>query len=216
MEDERPMRRLLQGDVGSGKTVVGALSLLKAVENGYQGALMAPTEILAQQHYEGLTELMAGLNPVAPSGLNPSAPAGTDQGQTAGLGQVKMALLTGSTKPAERQVIYEGLADGTIDIVIGTHALIQDSVTFKKLALVIIDEQHRFGVEQRATLQRKGHHPHMLVMTATPIPRTMTLSIYGDLEVSLIKEMPPGRKPVLTYAVDSTYKERLHRFLKKK
>ena len=215
MEDERPMRRLLQGDVGSGKTVVGALSLLKAVENGYQGALMAPTEILAQQHYEGLTELMAGLNPVAPSGLNPSAPAGTDQGQTAGLGQVKMALLTGSTKPAERQVIYEGLADGTIDIVIGTHALIQDSVTFKKLALVIIDEQHRFGVEQRATLQRKGHHPHMLVMTATPIPRTMTLSIYGDLEVSLIKEMPPGRKPVLTYAVDSTYKERLHRFFEK-
>lgn len=191
MQEERPMRRLLQGDVGSGKTVVGALSLLKAVENGYQGALMAPTEILAQQHYEGLTELMAGL------------------------GEVKLALLTGSTKPAERQVIYEGLADGSIDIVIGTHALIQDSVEFKKLALVIIDEQHRFGVEQRATLQRKGHHPHMLVMTATPIPRTMTLSIYGDLEVSLIKEMPPGRKPVLTYAVDSSYKERLHRFFEK-
>lgn len=191
MEYERPMRRLLQGDVGSGKTVVGALSLLKAVENGYQGALMAPTEILAQQHYEGLSELMAGL------------------------GQVKMALLTGSTKPADRQEIYAGLIDGSIDIVIGTHALIQDQVEFKKLALVIIDEQHRFGVEQRATLQRKGHHPHMLVMTATPIPRTMTLSIYGDLEVSLIKEMPPGRKPVLTYAVDSSYKERLHRFFEK-
>jgi len=191
MQEERPMRRLLQGDVGSGKTVVGALSLLKAVENGYQGALMAPTEILAQQHYEGLTDLMAGL------------------------GRVKLALLTGSTKPGERQIIYEGLADGTIDIVIGTHALIQEQVEFKKLALVIIDEQHRFGVEQRATLQRKGHHPHMLVMTATPIPRTMTLSIYGDLEVSLIKEMPPGRKPVLTYAVDSSYKERLHRFFKK-
>ena len=191
MQEERPMRRLLQGDVGSGKTVVGALSLLKAVENGYQGALMAPTEILAQQHYEGLTDLMAGL------------------------GRVKLALLTGSTKPGERQIIYEGLADGTIDIVIGTHALIQEQVEFKKLALVIIDEQHRFGVEQRATLQRKGHHPHMLVMTATPIPRTMTLSIYGDLEVSLIKEMPPGRKPVLTYAVDSSYKERLHRFLEK-
>lgn len=191
MQEERPMRRLLQGDVGSGKTVVGALSLLKAVENGYQGALMAPTEILAQQHYEGLTDLMAGL------------------------GRVKLALLTGSTKPGERQIIYEGLADGTIDIVIGTHALIQEQVEFKKLALVIIDEQHRFGVEQRATLQRKGHHPHMLVMTATPIPRTMTLSIYGDLEVSLIKEMPPGRKPVLTYAVDSSYKERLHRFFEK-
>lgn len=191
MQEERPMRRLLQGDVGSGKTVVGALSLLKAVENGYQGALMAPTEILAQQHYEGLTDLMAGL------------------------GRVKLALLTGSTKPGERQIIYEGLADGTIDIVIGTHALIQEQVEFKKLALVIIDEQHRFGVEQRATLQRKGHHPHMLVMTAIPIPRTMTLSIYGDLEVSLIKEMPPGRKPVLTYAVDSSYKERLHRFFEK-
>lgn len=191
MQEERPMRRLLQGDVGSGKTVVGALSLLKAVENGYQGALMAPTEILAQQHYEGLTDLMAGL------------------------GRVKLALLAGSTKPGERQIIYEGLADGTIDIVIGTHALIQEQVEFKKLALVIIDEQHRFGVEQRATLQRKGHHPHMLVMTATPIPRTMTLSIYGDLEVSLIKEMPPGRKPVLTYAVDSSYKERLHRFFEK-
>ena len=191
MQEERPMRRLLQGDVGSGKTVVGALSLLKAVENGYQGALMAPTEILAQQHYEGLTDLMAGL------------------------GRVKLALLTGSTKPGERQIIYEGLADGTIDIAIGTHALIQEQVEFKKLALVIIDEQHRFGVEQRATLQRKGHHPHMLVMTATPIPRTMTLSIYGDLEVSLIKEMPPGRKPVLTYAVDSSYKERLHRFFEK-
>lgn len=191
MQEERPMRRLLQGDVGSGKTVVGALSLLKAVENGYQGALMAPTEILAQQHYEGLTDLMAGL------------------------GRVKLALLTGYTKPGERQIIYEGLADGTIDIVIGTHALIQEQVEFKKLALVIIDEQHRFGVEQRATLQRKGHHPHMLVMTATPIPRTMTLSIYGDLEVSLIKEMPPGRKLVLTYAVDSSYKERLHRFFEK-
>lgn len=191
MQEERPMRRLLQGDVGSGKTVVGALSLLKAVENGYQGALMAPTEILAQQHYEELTDLMAGL------------------------GRVKLALLTGYTKPGERQIIYEGLADGTIDIVIGTHALIQEQVEFKKLALVIIDEQHRFGVEQRATLQRKGHHPHMLVMTATPIPRTMTLSIYGDLEVSLIKEMPPGRKPVLTYAVDSSYKERLHRFFEK-
>lgn len=190
MEAERPMRRLLQGDVGSGKTVVGALALLKVVENGYQGALMAPTEILAQQHYESLQELMKPED-------------------------IRMALLTGSTKNAERQAIYEGLATGTIDIVIGTHALIQEAVQFKKLALVIVDEQHRFGVEQRATLQRKGVHPHMLVMTATPIPRTMTLSIYGDLEVSLIKEMPPGRKPVLTYAVDSSYKERLYAFFEK-
>lgn len=190
MENERPMRRLLQGDVGAGKTVVAALSLIKAVENGYQGALMAPTEILAQQHFESLQGLMKGLN-------------------------INMALLTGSMKASERMIVYEGLADGSIDIVLGTHALIQDKVHFKKLALAIIDEQHRFGVEQRATLQKKGQNPHVLVMTATPIPRTMTLSIYGDLEVSLIKELPPGRKPVLTYAVDSSYKERLHVFFQK-
>lgn len=190
MENERPMRRLLQGDVGAGKTVVAALSLIKVVENGYQGALMAPTEILAQQHYESLQGLMTDL-------------------------PVKMALLTGSMKQSERNAVYEGLADGSIDIVLGTHALIQEKVQFKKLALAIIDEQHRFGVEQRATLQKKGQNPHVLVMTATPIPRTMTLSIYGDLEVSLIKELPPGRKPVLTYAVDSTYKERLHVFFEK-
>lgn len=190
MESERPMRRLLQGDVGAGKTVVAALGLIKAVENGYQGALMAPTEILAQQHFESLQGLMKDL-------------------------PVTMALLTGSMKTGERQAVYDGLADGSISIVIGTHALIQEKVHFKKLALAIIDEQHRFGVEQRATLQRKGQNPHVLVMTATPIPRTMTLSIYGDLEVSLIKELPPGRKPVLTYAVDSTYKERLHVFFEK-
>lgn len=209
MESERPMRRLLQGDVGSGKTVVGALALIKVVENGYQGALMAPTEILAQQHYESLQELMKPwLQAVAVEAIGKE--------ETSAIPALKMALLTGSTKTAERQAIYEGLATGAIDIVIGTHALIQEAVQFKKLALVIVDEQHRFGVEQRATLQRKGTNPHMLVMTATPIPRTMTLSIYGDLEVSLIKEMPPGRKPVLTYAVNSTYKERLHIFLKKK
>ena len=190
MESERPMRRLLQGDVGAGKTVVAAISLIKAVENGYQGALMAPTEILAQQHFESFQSLMKDL-------------------------PVKMALLTGSMKTAERQAVYDRLADGSIHIVMGTHALIQEKVHFKKLALAIIDEQHRFGVEQRATLQRKGQNPHVLVMTATPIPRTMTLSIYGDLEVSLIKELPPGRKPVLTYAVDSTYKERLHVFFEK-
>ncbi|SUP41806.1 ATP-dependent DNA helicase RecG [Veillonella criceti] len=208
MESERPMRRLLQGDVGSGKTVVGALALIKVVENGYQGALMAPTEILAQQHYESLQELMKPwLQAVAAEAIGKE--------ETSTIPALKMALLTGSTKTAERQAIYEGLATGAIDIVIGTHALIQEAVQFKKLALVIVDEQHRFGVEQRATLQRKGTNSHMLVMTATPIPRTMTLSIYGDLEVSLIKEMPPGRKPVLTYAVNSTYKERLYVFFEK-
>ena len=190
MEDERPMQRLLQGDVGSGKTVVATLSLLKAIENGYQGALMAPTEILAAQHYEGITEVCGNLG-------------------------ITIELLTGSTTKKEKERIYEGLADGSINMIIGTHALIQEGVNFYNLGLVIIDEQHRFGVEQRARLQQKGTYPHVLIMTATPIPRTMTLSVYGDLAVSLIKEMPPGRKPVKTYAVDSSYKERLRTFFGK-
>ena len=190
MEDERPMQRLLQGDVGSGKTVVATLSLLKAIENGYQGALMAPTEILAAQHYEGIADVYGNLG-------------------------ITIELLTGSTTKKEKERIYEGLADGSINMIIGTHALIQEGVNFYNLGLVIIDEQHRFGVEQRARLQQKGTYPHVLIMTATPIPRTMTLSVYGDLAVSLIKEMPPGRKPVKTYAVDSSYKERLRTFFGK-
>ena len=190
MEDERPMQRLLQGDVGSGKTVVATLSLLKAIENGYQGALMAPTEILAAQHYEGIADVCGNLG-------------------------ITIELLTGSTTKKEKERIYEGLADGSINMIIGTHALIQEGVNFHNLGLVIIDEQHRFGVEQRARLQQKGTYPHVLIMTATPIPRTMTLSVYGDLAVSLIKEMPPGRKPVKTYAVDSSYKERLRTFFGK-
>ena len=190
MEDERPMQRLLQGDVGSGKTVVATLSLLKAIENGYQGALMAPTEILAAQHYEGIADVCGDLG-------------------------ITIELLTGSTTKKEKERIYEGLADGSINMIIGTHALIQEGVNFHNLGLVIIDEQHRFGVEQRARLQQKGTYPHVLIMTATPIPRTMTLSVYGDLAVSLIKEMPPGRKPVKTYAVDSSYKERLRTFFGK-
>ena len=190
MEDERPMQRLLQGDVGSGKTVVATLSLLKAIENGYQGALMAPTEILAAQHYEGIADVCGNLG-------------------------ITIELLTGSTTKKEKERIYEGLADGSINMIIGTHALIQEGVNFYNLGLVIIDEQHRFGVEQRAWLQQKGTYPHVLIMTATPIPRTMTLSVYGDLAVSLIKEMPPGRKPVKTYAVDSSYKERLRTFFGK-
>lgn len=170
MQDERPMQRLLQGDVGSGKTVVATLSLVKAVENGYQAVIMAPTEILATQHHEGITEFCKNL-------------------------PINIALLTGSTPKKEKDRIYEELANGTIQLIIGTHALIQDKVQFKNLGLVIIDEQHRFGVNQRAALQHKGVYPHVLIMTATPIPRTMTLSVYGDLAVSLIKEMPPGRKP---------------------
>ena len=190
MEDERPMQRLLQGDVGSGKTVVATLSLLKAIENGYQGALMAPTEILAAQHYEGIADVCGDLG-------------------------ITIELLTGSTTKKEKERIYEGLADGSINMIIGTHALIQEGVNFHNLGLVIIDEQHRFGVEQRARLQQKGTYPHVLIMTATPIPRTMTLSVYGDLAVSLIKEMPPGRKPVKTYVVDSSYKDRLRAFFGK-
>lgn len=190
MQAKRPMQRLLQGDVGSGKTVVAFLSLLKAVENGYQGALMVPTEILAKQHRESFEDLCGGLG-------------------------LKVVLLVGSTKKKEKEAIYQGIAEGTIDIVIGTHALLQDMVDFKRLGLVVIDEQHRFGVEQRASLQRKGISTHVLLMTATPIPRTVTLSVYGDLEISLIKEMPPGRKPVKTYAVDSSYEERLLTFFAK-
>ena len=188
MEEPKAMQRLVQGDVGSGKTVVAALALAKAVENGFQGAIMAPTEILASQHFESFQELFG------------DAP-------------IRMALLTGSTKA--KQDVYEVLQKGDIDIVVGTHALIQEGVEFHRLGLIVVDEQHRFGVEQRAKLQRKGDHPHVLIMTATPIPRTMTLSIYGDLEVSLIKEMPPGRKPVKTYAVDTSYKERLLHFFEK-
>lgn len=188
MEEPKAMQRLVQGDVGSGKTVVAALALAKAVENGFQGAIMAPTEILASQHFESFQELFG------------DAP-------------IRMALLTGSTKA--KQDIHEALQKGDIDIVVGTHALIQEGVEFHRLGLIVVDEQHRFGVEQRAKLQRKGDHPHVLIMTATPIPRTMTLSIYGDLEVSLIKEMPPGRKPVKTYVVDTSYKERLLHFFEK-
>lgn len=190
MQDERPMQRLLQGDVGAGKTVVAILSMVKAIENGYQAVIMAPTEILAAQHYEGIQDMCKHL-------------------------PIRIELLTGSTAKKEKDRIYKELKDGCIQMIIGTHALIQDKVDFYNLGLVIIDEQHRFGVEQRATLQRKGGHPHVLIMTATPIPRTMTLSVYGDLAVSLIKEMPPGRKPVKTYVVDSSYKERLRVFFGK-
>ena len=190
MQDERPMQRLLQGDVGAGKTVVAILSMVKAIENGYQAVIMAPTEILAAQHYEGIQDMCKHL-------------------------PIRIELLTGSTTKKEKDRIYKELKDGCIQMIIGTHALIQDKVDFYNLGLVIIDEQHRFGVEQRAALQRKGGHPHVLIMTATPIPRTMTLSVYGDLAVSLIKEMPPGRKPVKTYVVDSSYKERLRVFFGK-
>ena len=190
MESEVPMQRLVQGDVGSGKTVVAALALAKIVENGYQGALMAPTGILAAQHYEEFCRLFQGLD-------------------------VHIALLTGRTTAKERQQLLEELAQGGIDILIGTHALIQDDVAFRCLGLVVTDEQHRFGVRQRSALEQKGREPHALFMTATPIPRTLTLSLYGDLDVSSIRELPPGRKLVKTYAVGEALRRRVYIFMDK-
>ena len=172
----RQMNRLLQGDVGSGKTIVALLTALLAVDNGYQACIMAPTEILANQHYETISQL---LSPLA------SSP--------------KIALLTGSTTAKQRQPIHEQLLSGEINILIGTHALIEDNVQFANMGLCIIDEQHRFGVAQRAKLWNKNSQPpHVLVMTATPIPRTLAMTVYGDLQVSVIDELPPGRKPVQT------------------
>ncbi len=168
------MNRLLQGDVGSGKTMVALLSMLIAIDNGFQSCLMAPTEILAQQHYNGISELLLG------TGIN-------------------VRLLTGSTKASERKLIHQELENSTLHIIIGTHALLEDKVKFKKLGLAIIDEQHRFGVEQRAKLWVKNSiPPHILIMTATPIPRTLAMSFYSDLDMSIIDEMPMGRKPIIT------------------
>ena len=190
MEGEVPMQRLIQGDVGSGKTVVAALALAKIVENGYQGALMAPTEILAVQHYEEFCRLFHDL-------------------------PVRIALLTGRTGEKERKTLLAELDAGTIQILIGTHALIQADVLFADLGLVVTDEQHRFGVRQRAALQDKGRSPHVLFMTATPIPRTLALSLYGDLDVSSIRELPPGRKVVKTYAVGESMRQRIYAFMRK-
>lgn len=169
------MNRLLQGDVGSGKTIVALMILLIGIDNGFQTCLMAPTEILAQQHYEGIKALLHGM-------------------------PIEIKLLTGSTKTAERKIIHEQLENGKLQILIGTHALLEDKVKFNNLGLAIVDEQHRFGVEQRSKLWRKGNNgvPHVLVMTATPIPRTLAMTFYGDLDVSVIDELPPGRKEIKT------------------
>jgi ATP-dependent DNA helicase RecG len=168
------MNRLLQGDVGSGKTIVALMCMLIAKDNGFQSCLMAPTEILANQHFNGITELAKDLN-------------------------INIRILTGSTKIAQRRIIHEELENGTLDIIIGTHALLEDKVQFKNLGFAVIDEQHRFGVEQRSKLWTKSQiPPHVLVMTATPIPRTLAMSLYGDLDISVIDELPPGRKPIQT------------------
>ena len=184
-----PMNRLLQGDVGSGKTVVAVATLLTAVEGGYQGALMAPTEVLAEQHFGGVTRLLDGLVVTDPENLFGDRP-------------VRVELLTNRVTGDQRRRVVAGLADGSIDIAIGTHALIQKGIEFKSLGAVVVDEQHRFGVEQRAKLREMSEiRPDTLVMTATPIPRTAALTIFGDLDVSVLDEMPPGRTPIVTHAV---------------
>ena len=190
MASGRPMNRLCQGDVGSGKTMVAAACVYFCVKNGRQAALMAPTEILARQHYEGLAPLLEPLG-------------------------VRCILLTGSTPAREKKVIAARLAAGEADLAIGTHALITGGLEYKRLGLVVTDEQHRFGVGQRAALAGKGDHPHTLVMSATPIPRTLALILYGDLDVSVIDQLPPGRKSVQTSFVDSSYHPRIYKFLRK-
>ena len=186
----RPMNRLCQGDVGSGKTMVAAACVWFAAQNGWQSALMAPTEILARQHYEGLAPLFARFG-------------------------LRCALLTGSTRAKERREILAALQSGEIDLCIGTHALLTEDVAYARLGLVITDEQHRFGVNQRAALGQKAEHPHMLVLSATPIPRTLALIIYGDLDVSIINELPPGRQKVDTFAVGEDYRQRINAFIRK-
>jgi ATP-dependent DNA helicase RecG len=184
------MNRLLQGDVGSGKTIVALMSMLLALDNGFQACLMAPTEILANQHFMGLSELAKPLG-------------------------ITIKILTGSTKTSERRIIHEALESGELHIIIGTHALLEDKVQFRNLGLAIIDEQHRFGVEQRSKLWRKNEiPPHVLVMTATPIPRTLAMSLYGDLDISVIDELPPGRKPIQTVHRYDSNRLKVWKFLK--
>ena len=185
-----PMNRLVQGDVGSGKTMVAAAAAYLAAANGVQTALMAPTEILAEQHYQSLNKLFA------PMGL-------------------RLALLTGAMTPKQKKQVREAIAAGEIHLAVGTHALLSDATEFHKLGLVIADEQHRFGVAQRSSLAAKGSDPHLLVMSATPIPRTLALLMYGDLEVSVINELPPGREPVDTFLVNESYRPRINAFIRK-
>ena len=192
MKSGHQMNRLLQGDVGSGKTMVAVLSCLIAVGNGYQACIMAPTEVLAHQHFANVSRYLA------PTG-------------------VRVELLTGSTGAAARREIHAGLQNGSVGVLIGTHALIEDTVQFRALGLAVVDEQHRFGVEQRARLWNKGYGgtpPHVLVMTATPIPRTLAMTLYGDLDVSVIDEMPPGRKPVTTLCVGENKRHAMHNFVR--
>ena len=185
-----PMNRLVQGDVGSGKTMVAAAAAYLAVKNGHQAAMMAPTEILAEQHFAGLSKLLEPLG-------------------------IRCQLLTGSLTPKQKRERREAIAEGGVDFIIGTHALVSDTTHFHDLGLVITDEQHRFGVGQRSRLGAKGEDPHILVMSATPIPRTLALILYGDLDVSILDELPPGREPVDTFLVNESYRARINAFIRK-
>lgn len=189
MSSARPMNRLLEGDVGSGKTVVAAYALVLTVQNGLQGVLMAPTEVLARQHFIALSELLM------PLGIN-------------------VALLIGGMDQKMKRQVYSDIKEGRVNIVVGTHAVIQEAVEFKKLGLAVIDEQHKFGVTQRSLLKRKSENPHILVMTATPIPRTLALTVYGDLDISIIKELPKGRKPIATYWVEEEKRTEAYNFIR--
>ena len=195
----QPMSRLLQGDVGSGKTVVATAAMLLTVASGYQAVMMAPTEILAEQHYKTITELLESIG---------------DKGHVPYPLSLNIRLLTGSLKPSEKEEIRREIAAGEVDIVIGTHALIQEEVEFRNLGLAVIDEQHRFGVRQRAALRQKGYNPHVLVMSATPIPRTLALTIYGDLDISVIDELPPGWKEIKTKWLMPRERERAYSFVR--
>jgi ATP-dependent DNA helicase RecG len=189
MTSDQPMNRLLQGDVGSGKTIVAVQAMIIAIENGYQTVLMAPTEILAEQHARNIKRWLAKT-------------------------PYRVELLTGSMKAKEKREIQEAVSAGDVDLVVGTHALIQEAVQFKKLGLAVIDEQHRFGVMQRAEIRRRGMNPDVLVVTATPIPRSLAMTVYGDLEVSIIDELPPGRTPVSTYVRGEDRREKIYEFIR--
>ncbi|NQU74534.1 MAG: ATP-dependent DNA helicase RecG [Candidatus Omnitrophica bacterium] len=188
MKDPKPMNRLLEGDVGSGKTIVATYALVLTVQNGFQGTIMVPTEILAEQHYLNLSKILV------PLGIN-------------------VSLLIRSIPDSAKEKIKQQIKDGDADIVVGTHALIQEAIEFKRLGLCVIDEQHKFGVTQRDVLRRKGKKPDVLVMTATPIPRTLALTVYGDLDISIIRELPPGRRPISTYWVEDDEREKVYKFV---
>jgi ATP-dependent DNA helicase RecG len=207
VQQTKAMSRLLQGEVGSGKTVIATLALLIAAANGYQGALMAPTEVLAEQHYTNICSYMSKVG-------TQEEGEGTIRRYTGFLSRpLTIALLIGSLSSAEKQSLHDKIKRGEVDIVIGTHALIQKEVEFNKLGLAVIDEQHRFGVLQRSALRQKGFNPHVLVMTATPIPRTMALTLYGDLDISVIDELPPGRQVVKTKCLEPQDRDKAYTFL---